>query len=168
MGQHIRKIWYVFVRVTRTQSEASAENICNCVSVAWSSATQFDIVTSCGQFSCCSLRGWRSYAKLLGVTYLNAANRLQFSREETFWGYMKCAMRNELNSAFFLSEFFVHACWLLKELNFREVLQKWSESQSAAVDMKGLHIPVIMQVIMIWKGETKRNDFRIFSTLNVT
>lgn len=118
MGQHFRKIWYVFVRVTRTQSEASAENICNCVSVAWSSATQFDIVTSCGQFGCCSLRGWRSYAKLLGVTYLNAANRLQFSREETFWGYLKCAMRNELNSAFFLSEFFVHACWFLKELNF--------------------------------------------------
>lgn len=60
-------------------------------------------------------------------------------------------MRNELNSAFFSSELFVHASWLLKELNL--VLQKWSESQSSAVDTKGLYTPFIMQIFVMWKGE---------------
>lgn len=78
-------------------------------------------------------------------------------------------MQKDLNSAIFLNKFFVHACWLLKELNL--VLQKWSESQSAAVYMKGLYTPVTVAGfcdVQRWEQEKSfQNVFNPYCVLNV-
>lgn len=107
---------------------------CYRVSVVWSSATQFDIVTSCGQFSCCSLRGWQSCETTWGNLSERKGKLTKFQWRRNFLRLHEVCYAEQTEFCIF-PEWILRSCWLLKELNL--VLQKWSESQSAAVDMKG-------------------------------
>lgn len=124
----------VFVRVRRTQSEASAEDLLlSCVSglqfcnTVWHSH-------SCGQFSCCSLRGWQSCETTWGNLSERKRKLTKFQWRRSILRLYEVCYAEQTEFCIF-PEWILRSCWLLKELNL--VLQKWSESLSAAVDMKG-------------------------------